>query len=192
MSYLRKLYYKVVPEESYKVIRNCAGCGSKAHYQNTFCFRVNANGNRVDVWLIYQCEKCKHTCNLSVYERVNPENIPEEEYRMFLENNRELAKAYGIDKSFFTKNRAEVDIKNVNYRIETEEKEDIKLQTNDLLVIQNPENLKIRVDKLIADIFHITRSQAKKLEQSGKINIQQDKMQHTYSILLKESLDCQI
>lgn len=189
MSYLRKIIYKVVPEESYKVIRNCAGCGSKTHYQNTFCFRVNANGNRVDVWLIYQCEKCKHTFNLSVYERTNPENIPEEEYRMFLENNKELAKAYGIDKSFFAKNRAEIDIKNVNYRIETGE---VSLQAGDLLVIENPGNLKIRIDKLIADIFHITRSQAKKLEQNDKINIQHDKMQHTYSILLKESLNYQM
>ncbi|HAH17569.1 MAG TPA: hypothetical protein DCL29_00905 [Eubacterium sp.] len=30
-------------------------------FVNSKRFRVNANGNSVDVWLIYRCKKCKHS-----------------------------------------------------------------------------------------------------------------------------------
>ena len=69
MSYLKKIEYEIVPKECFKVTRNCSGCGTKTRYINTKRFRVNANGNKLDVWLIYQCEKCKHTFNLAIYER---------------------------------------------------------------------------------------------------------------------------
>lgn len=83
MSYCKKIY-KIPPKTSYKIIRNCAGCGEKSDYINTERFRVNANGNKIDVWLIYQCEKCKYTYNLTVYERINPKLI-KEKYEKFPE-----------------------------------------------------------------------------------------------------------
>ncbi len=75
MHYLKKIEYKIMPRKSFRVIRNCSGCGKKTHFINTERFRVNANGNKIDVWLIYQCENCKHTCNLTVYERQKPSSI---------------------------------------------------------------------------------------------------------------------
>ncbi len=99
---------------SYEVLRKCAKCGKKEHFVNTGCFRVNANGNKVDVWLIYQCKKCKHTCNLTIYERRKPSRISSEEYERFMANDEELALQYGTDKEFFARNRAEVILRKVN------------------------------------------------------------------------------
>ena len=95
MSYLEKIEYEIVPQDSFALIRNCSGCGKKSYFINTKRFRVNANGNRLDVWLIYQCEKCKHTYNLAIYERVKVSSVPEEEYRCFLRNDEQLAEMYG-------------------------------------------------------------------------------------------------
>jgi hypothetical protein len=77
-------------------------------FVNTYRFRVNANGNRLDIWLIYQCEKCKHTINLTIYERKNPKQIPDDEYSKFLDNNYSLAKDYGMKVPFFQKNKVEI------------------------------------------------------------------------------------
>ena len=101
MSYLKKTEYEIVPQESFSVIRNCPGCGVKTNYRNTKRFRVNANGNRLDVWLIYQCEKCKHTLNLTVYERQKAASIPKDEYQLFLNNDEEAAEKYGKNFQFF-------------------------------------------------------------------------------------------
>lgn len=110
MSYLQTKEYQIIITDSYRVVRNCGKCGCKTEYHNTNRFRVNANGNSLDVWLIYQCSKCKHTYNLTVYERVRPNRIPRKEYEGFLSNDYELAFAYGTNKEFFRKNKAVIKV----------------------------------------------------------------------------------
>lgn len=106
-----KIEYGTTHVTSYEVLRKCAKCGKKERFINTGCFRVNANGNQVDVWLIYQCAKCKHSYNLTIYERRKPSRIPQQEYERFLANDEELALQYGTDKEFFARNRAEIILK---------------------------------------------------------------------------------
>lgn len=74
---------------------------------NSQKFRVNANGNCVDVWLIYRCKKCKHSWNLTIYERMKPSKISRDEYELFMENDIDLAVKYGNDKYFLKRNNAE-------------------------------------------------------------------------------------
>ena len=45
-----------------RVYHRCGGCGKKREFVNSGKFRVNANGKNVDVWLIYRCSKCRHSC----------------------------------------------------------------------------------------------------------------------------------
>lgn len=68
---------------------------------------MNVNGNKVDVWLIYRCKKCKHSWNLTIYERVRPSKIKQGDYELFMENDYELASEYGKDISFLKRNNAE-------------------------------------------------------------------------------------
>lgn len=68
---------------------------------------MNANGSRVDVWLIYRCAKCKHSWNLAIYERKKPAKITSDEYKLFMENDSELAYKYGNDIAFLKRNNAE-------------------------------------------------------------------------------------
>lgn len=91
-----------------KVYHRCGGCGKKQEFVNSGKFRVNANGNRVDVWLIYRCKKCKHSWNLTIYERIRPSKIIEDDYQLFLENDYEFAMKYGKDISFLKRNNAEL------------------------------------------------------------------------------------
>lgn len=172
MSYSKIITYRVVPEEAFSIIRSCSGCGGKAIYHSTECFRVNANGNRLDVWLIYQCGKCKHTYNLPIYERIRPGDIPPQEYDRFLENDQMLAGKYGTARENFLRNKAEINWNNVRYRIEhadQKEKESILTEQNTLIVIENPFGFKLRMDKIAAGLLQLTRSKIKQMEQNGKI-----------------------
>ena len=80
-----------------RVIRRCGRCGKKTAFTSTRRFRVNASGNKLDVWLIYRCERCRHTLKVPIYERVSPRKIPPELYEKFLANDEELAARYGAD-----------------------------------------------------------------------------------------------
>ena len=84
-------------QREYKIIHKCARCGRKMTFISTRRFRVNANKNKLDIWLIYQCKKCRHTLNIPIYERTAPQKIPKELYEGFLANDEELAIQYGSD-----------------------------------------------------------------------------------------------
>jgi hypothetical protein len=170
MSYL-KIEYEIVPTESFCVIRGCSGCGRKTHFRNTQKFRVNANGNRVDVWLIYQCEHCKHTLNLAVYERQKVSSVPKAEYEAFLSNDAQLAQQYGKTLSLFQKNKAAVDFEQMNYSYVKlhETTQDSGSDKSMELTIHNPCGLKIRPEKQIADVLGLSRSQVKKRMAQGEI-----------------------
>ena len=84
-------------QREYTVIHRCGGCGKKMPFVSTRRFRVNANKNKLDIWLIYQCRRCRHTLNIPIYERVSPRKIPAELYEKFLANDEDLAMQYGCD-----------------------------------------------------------------------------------------------
>ena len=92
---------------SLKVYHHCGGCKKTQEFINSGKFRVNANGNKVDVWLIYRCKKCKHTWNFTIYERIKASKITPAEYTLFMENDFSLAARYGKDINFLTRNKAE-------------------------------------------------------------------------------------
>lgn len=174
MSYLEKIEYEIVPQESLSIIRNCSGCGKKSSYRNTKRFRVNANGNRLDVWLIYQCKKCKHTYNLAIYEREKVSSLPEKEYLRLLDNDEQLAEMYGRNYQLFKRNRAEIDLESISYQYAR--LKGISDGTNREhpveIMIHNPCGIKIRPEKQIAEVLSLSRSQVKKMTELGDITVQ--------------------
>lgn len=183
MGYLKKIEYKIVPKESFLVIHNCAGCGRKTHFQNTNKFRANANGNKLDVWLVYQCSVCKHTLNLAIYERQKVSSIPEKEYSSFVNNDEELALMYGRDIQLFKKNKAEVDFEETGFEVlKVLECKALDVQdaaTEDggmrqvVITINNPYGLKIRPEKQIAMVSGLSRSKVQKLVQQERIKLEE-------------------
>lgn len=173
MSYLKKIEYEIVLKDSFLVIRNCPKCGRKTYFKNTKKFRVNANGNRQDVWLIYQCEECKHTLNISIYERKKVSSIPNEEYQCFLNNDEHFAEIHGKNVKIFRNNKATIEYEKVNYDFvklrETMEYGDFEEQI--VITVNNPYQLKIRPEKQIAEILGLSRSQVKNLLDKGKMEL---------------------
>jgi hypothetical protein len=48
---------------------DCSGCGTSRPFQNSGRIRLNANGKRLDAWLIYKCATCDQTWNRPIFER---------------------------------------------------------------------------------------------------------------------------
>lgn len=170
MSYVNKLEYMIVVTDTFNILRGCAGCGSKRIFVCSGNFRVNANGNRLDVWLIYRCEACGHTYNLSIYERVKSGKIPKAEYKKFLENDEDTVFRYGTDKSVFARNRAEVDWNSVKYKIiSLDENKPQDGEIPMLITIHNPQGMPVRKDKVTAGILQISRSKVTEMIDTGQL-----------------------
>lgn len=98
---------RILDNDQLRVYHRCGGCGKKQEFINSGRFRINVNGKLVDVWLIYRCKKCKHSWNLTIFERTKVGKIPKELFEAFLDNDMETAMMYGRDIVFLRKNRAE-------------------------------------------------------------------------------------
>lgn len=47
----------------------CGGCGTLRPFQSSGKVRLNANGRRLDAWLIYKCIDCARSWNRPLFER---------------------------------------------------------------------------------------------------------------------------
>ena len=169
MSCFNKYKWELVPGNLPVVKRNCPKCKEKTNYINAEKFRVNANKNNIDVWLIYKCEKCKSTWNMSIYERVNPKDITKKDYERFIKNDKEFAKKYGFDISIHLKNKAELVWDNVFYKVNKEKIEEDSKNKESIITITCDYPLEIRIDKFLSDNLNISRSKVKEMFEKGYI-----------------------
>lgn len=159
--------YTILPTESYKILRRCPNCDKHTAFVNTNKFRINANGIRLDIWLIYQCEICRHTCNLTIYERVPASSVCPKEYKKFLCNDSETALRYGTDREFFKKNRT-VFLPLENTFIIQPSKTGGYTPPCKILV-HNPFHLKLRSDRILSALLGISRNRIKKLQKKDAV-----------------------
>ena len=179
MSYVSEKEYKIIPKHTFNIMRGCAGCGVKQTFTCKDKFRVNANKKRLDVWLIYGCEKCGHTYNLPIYERVNPNTIPQMEYKSFLDNDEKAVLRYGTDKSVFERNRAEIDWSLVDYELVPEDKDvsgDEKSFTENI-ISEKLNTKKLNIEKINIEKAHIENLPSRiKIYNPCDIPVRKDKM----------------
>lgn len=186
MSCYKHTIYEIIPVSSYKIIKNCSGCGHKTMYVNTNRFRVNANGSHIDVWLIYQCGYCGNTYNLSIYKRKRQGYLNQEEYGRFLSNDKDLALEYGTSKELFADNKAEIVWNQIDYDIKLIGEE--PAEGNDIITIYNPCSIRVRVGKALAGILDMTGSRIKRLMRDKVLNCTCKNIGTKTDIIIKEHI----
>lgn len=67
--------WTITPAIAPRPLINCNRCGGVKPYRCGEKFRVNANGKRIDVWLIYRCVGCDNSWNRTILERCNRRDI---------------------------------------------------------------------------------------------------------------------
>lgn len=163
MSYYQKVEWTVTPKSAPKVIRNCPKCGEKTHYINSTKFRVNANGKNIDVWLIYNCDKCKSKWNMTIHERVSPKDIDPEKFNCYIKNDKDLAHQIGFDPVFHKINNSELVYEYMEFDVFVSKVEGHDTtQNSQEITIRCPLSLNLRLDKLLADHMRMSRSKLSK------------------------------
>jgi len=146
------------------VAKYCKGCERKAFFASSGLFRVNAHQKNLDVWLIYKCQACDTTWNLTVLTRVNPQSIPAETLQGFHNNDPALALRTAADISLIKRNGGEpgrpiVEIKG--------EAVDCAEQTRIHLTAEQATELK--VSAILRERLSLSRSEWSRMLDSGKI-----------------------
>lgn len=164
---LNVIKWKVISKSDPCVQKNCSKCGGNAWFKNSNKFRVNANQSRLDVWLIYQCTKCKTTWNMEILSRVNPKEIPKDQYQKFLNNDKSLASFYACNAEIHKRYGVKLDYEGAGYSVEGEKLDLSALQNKVMIEIECDKPIDIRVDKLLSMQLGLSREKIKSLIKQG-------------------------
>lgn len=88
---MKQITWEVRLSAAPSVLFYCKKCGSKTEHLCAGKFRVNAQRQTIDVWLIYNCHICKNTRNLPVLSRVHKKSIGQKALERFMQNDSVLA-----------------------------------------------------------------------------------------------------
>ncbi len=144
--------------------RFCPGCGCERPFVSSGKFRMNANGRRLDVWLIYKCPACGTTWNMEVVARTPVSELSPGRLRAYESNNPAAARAYACDPRLFAHGQA-VPVYDEGFRI----KKRREAGEEGLLEIRCPENAALRLDKILSSGLGLSREQVKAAIRDGYI-----------------------
>jgi hypothetical protein len=154
------------------IAKACVSCRSARHHP-TGKFRVNANGKLLDVWMLICCELCGRTSKIPVYERIHVRALESGRLLMFENNDPALVRDLALDGVLAAKAACQLDWTGT-WKLETdmparelERADPVPLR----VMIRFELPVPIRVEKLLAAGFGLSRSAVRNMVDSGRIRL---------------------
>ena len=152
----------------------CSGCGGLRAFQSSDKVRLNANGRKLDAWLIYKCTGCDKTWNRTIFERKNVRDIDSATLEALQSNDPDWIRAETFNlealrrKSQRISEFAELEIRKELLR-ETPDWKHLEIE----LSISFPTSA--RLDRLLASELLVSRSQLSALHEAGLLKTNPDR-----------------
>lgn len=141
-------------------------------YRCSSKFRVNANGKRIDVWLIYRCIDCDNSWNFGIFERCNRRDIGPTLLASLESNDPMLARRHAFDVVALRNRVGRVeefsDVAVHKHRLGDEGATALEIR----LALEAPTSL--RLDRLLAGELGISRSRLQALDEKGLLVVVPD------------------
>ncbi|MCC2250729.1 MAG: DUF1062 domain-containing protein [Bacillota bacterium] len=166
MSFHHLFTYEIIALETPYIKRNCSKCKTNTEFYCSEKFRMNANQKLVDIWLIYNCIHCEGTWNYPILSRVNINKIESTLIQKFMNNDKETIWYYAFQINQLRKLCNDVDT-DIRYELRKEKLNPLSSEVT--IRICYKYDFGLRIDKLIAEIFAISRSKVNELSQNGTI-----------------------
>ena len=166
--------WTIVPRFTPQPWLTCSRCGGSRAFRSSQKFRINANGRRLDAWLIYKCTSCDNTWNRPVLERRNIGSVDPRHLAALQMNDPLLARRLAFDLG---------DLRQKVARIE--ESAEVLVRKDLLSRAVNPaprlairlavpEPIRLRLDRLLATELGLPRPRIKGLCEDKRLAIAPD------------------
>ncbi|MCP4867809.1 MAG: DUF1062 domain-containing protein [Proteobacteria bacterium] len=143
------------------VRRRCPRCDCVRPFASTEKSRVNGNGRKLDVWLIYACPVCSATWSLDVHRRVSPASLGDRLVR-FERNDPELA--WEVARSPRLPSGAEFEPAPFTLIADP-------IDGARTLIVDCPWGPGPRLDRVLAQGFGVSRAQVAKAAAAGRLGV---------------------
>ncbi|MEO5756497.1 MAG: DUF1062 domain-containing protein [Mesorhizobium sp.] len=169
-----RIHWAIAPEIAPRPLINCNRCGGLKAYRCSGKFRVNANGKRIDVWLIYRCIDCDNSWNFGIFERCNRRDIEPAMLQALESNDPALARRHAFDVVALRGRAGRVE-EFPDVAVRKQVLGDIKQNAEALeirLRLEMP--ISLRLDRLLANELGISRSRLQALEERQRLIVTPD------------------
>src|SRR5262249_26781633 len=97
MSEALRVKWTIVLQTPPQPLLHCRRCSGTTSFRTSDKIRVNANGKRIDAWLIYRCTSCDNTWNRPILERRHVQSIDPLFLTLLRVNDPKLARGVAFD-----------------------------------------------------------------------------------------------
>jgi hypothetical protein len=166
MSDVLRVQWTIIPRSAPQPWLNCNRCRGTTRFRTSGKIRVNANGKRVDAWLIYKCTSCDNTWNRPILERRHVSTIDPQLLSSLQANDPDLSRRLAFEK--------------VGRKLEVERFDDARVRKEVVsasvrpprrleIVCVVPEMTGLRVDRLLSTELRLSRSRIQNMQDAGHL-----------------------
>ncbi|TXI08426.1 MAG: DUF1062 domain-containing protein [Rhizobium sp.] len=152
----------------------CSGCGCFKPFRSSGKIRLNANGKRLDAWLIYKCVDCDKTWNRTLFERRTIHDLAPSTLEAAQRSDPDWVRAREFDLEGLKRQAGRIEEPPdavVSRETVGETRGWTVLEIE--IVARFPVNL--RLDRLLASELAISRSRLQALHDVGKLKLEPDR-----------------
>lgn len=99
MSGTLHILWTIASADQPRLLLHCSRCGGERGFSSSGRFRLNANGKKLDAWLVYRCVVCGDSHNRVVFERRGRNEVAPELIDALHRNDPALARRIACDLS---------------------------------------------------------------------------------------------
>ena len=170
MSDVLRVQWTIIPRTAPQPWLACSRCGEARRFHSSDKIRVNANGKRIDAWLIYKCTGCGITWNRPILERQPVRTIEPDFLTALRTSEAALTRRLAFDVEGLRRGSAarveEFDDASVNKVVLSESTMPMRQLE---ILCRVPEPVGLRLDRLLANELRLSRSRIQGLAKSGDL-----------------------
>lgn len=168
MSDVLRVQWTITPASAPEPWLNCSRCRGTTRFRTSGKIRVNANGKRVDAWLIYKCTSCDNTWNRPVLERRHVSTIDPPLLMSLQANDPDLSRRLAFDADSLRRKLKVEHAGDVIVRkkvVSASARPVCRLE----IACVVPEATGLRVDRLLSTELRLSRSRIQNMQMAGHL-----------------------
>lgn len=164
--------WRIEPVAPPRPRRHCSTCCGSRLFHSSGKIRLNANGRRLDAWLIYKCESCGKTWNLPLVERVAITSITRGDLLAMHRSDPGWVREREFDLATLRRHCDQIHTSSGLSITKTVAGSLPRAWSKVALVIEAPRPTGQRLDRLLATQFKLARSELKAMQQAGGLQLE--------------------
>jgi len=171
MSETLRIKWTIILQTPPQPLLHCSRCNGTRSFRSSDRIRVNANGKRIDAWLIYKCTACDNTWNRPVLERRHVQSIDPSILTALRLNDPALARRLAFDAEGLKRCARQIEAFNDVVVLKQVLLQGSAPTCRLEILCAVPQPVTLRLDRLVAAELRLSRNRARNLERDGALAV---------------------